>query len=239
MTGVTAVAGDNVATALGTVDSVYHAPSGRDFACGSTPVVARTLLDVQPRLAYLKEVIGFAPEAMTKGRPESPLSNWVADAALQACQSFSRKYVDMAVVNLGGIRIDMPEGDVLMDDIVSMFPFKNYYCVAELRGSDVRALLEQLAGGIQPVAGVKMVVKDGKLVSAEIGGKPLDDSRTYRVGTLDFLLDGGDGLYVARNAKSLMISDLKVSDWMVSYVKLLTGSGEGVCAKNDGRVVVL
>lgn len=238
ITGVTAVAGDNVSEALGVVDSVYTAPSGRVFTCGSTPAVARTLIAVQPRLAYLKEVIGYAPEAMPKFKPESPLSNWVADAALKGCEALCGKHVDMAVVNFGGIRVDMPVGKVLLDDIVSMFPFRNNYAVVELRGKDVRKLLEHLAGAVQPVSGVRMVIKDRKLVSAELGGKPIDDNRTYRVGTLDFLLDGGDGLYVARNAKSLVVGDEKVSEWMTAYVRNLTASGEAVRGKADGRVVI-
>jgi 2',3'-cyclic-nucleotide 2'-phosphodiesterase (5'-nucleotidase family) len=35
------------------------------------------------------------------------------------------KKVHVGVGNFGGIRIDMPKGDIILDDMLSMFPFKN------------------------------------------------------------------------------------------------------------------
>lgn len=240
-TGVTSVVGSDVASALGTVeDSVYHAPNGSEFIGGSTPAVASLMLGVQPDMAYLKEVIGYSPREMTKYRPESELSNWAADVIRLGVEKTLGVKADLAITNLGGIRTDMPEGDILIDTIVSMFPFNNRLCYVRLAGSDVRAIFNQFAvdGKFEAVSGVNAVAEGGKITSLEIGDEPLDDNRDYILATIDFLLDGGDGLSLAKNAKELVLSKVKVNEWMVPYVRSLTAEGKNVEGVIDGRVTV-
>ena len=237
-TGVTAVAGPDVKAALGSVeDGVYTAPNGRVFTEGSVVAAASGLLACQDTLAYLKEVVGQCPTGMVRAGCNSQMASWTADALALGVESITGKKVDLAVTNLGGIRMDMPKGDVLLDDISSMFPFKNYLCYVALRGSDVRALLEQFAATrFQALSGVKAVTEDGKLVSVEVGGKPLDDRKTYGVATIDFLLDGGDGISVARNARNLIITDVKVLDWVKTYLSGLAAEGKGIGCPDSVRV---
>ncbi|MBQ9712274.1 MAG: 5'-nucleotidase C-terminal domain-containing protein, partial [Bacteroidales bacterium] len=138
------------------------------------------------------------------------------------------------------IRVDMPEGDVLKDDIVSMFPFKNNICYLELKGSDIRLILERLAASSwQVVGGGKFVVKDGKLESAEIDGAPLDDNRVYGVATISFLLNGGDDIFMARNASRLEIFDEYILDVMLPYVESLTAQGLPIEYHTDDRITII
>jgi len=240
MTGVTAVAGAEWESSLGTLDSVYHAPNGTDFHCGSTPVVAKTIIDVQPRMAYLKEILAYCPEGMTKYQPESPLSNWTVDAIMFGVESITHKHVDVGISNFGGIRVDIPKGDVLLGDVVSMYPFKNYLCHLTVTGADLRYMFDQMARRhqVQCVGGARFVIRDGKACNITVGGKPLDDDAVYGVATVDFLLDGGDSVYVARNARSLTITDVRVSDFMVPYVRTIGASGEPLEYSTDGRIVI-
>ena len=240
-TGVTAVIGDAVEAALGKVsDGRYAAPNGKIFSKGSVPEVARLLLDVQPDMAYLKEVLGYSPRAMVKEGYESEHTNWTADAIMKGVEETVGEKVDMGFANYGGIRIDMPEGDVLLDDIVSMYPFRNYLVYVKLKGADIRALLEQMAATkMQAIGGVRVVMQDRQLVSVEIGGEPLDDTKVYGLGTIDFLLDGGDGYFASRNAIELVKSDVQVKEWMIQYVRSLTAAGKNVESEIDGRVEVI
>lgn len=239
-TGVTAVAGDDPAPYLGTVDSVYHAPNGRTFECGVTPVVARRLLYAQPRMAYLKEVLAYAPEEMRVYPPESELGNWTVDAVMFATESVTGRHIDVGVMNIHGIRRSMPKGQILLDDILSMFPFNNHFCYVALKGEDLHYLLDVMAGRDHPEAlgGVRFVIRDGKACDITVGGKPLDESKVYGVATIDFLLDGGDGIHVARNARELIVSDVRIMDWMVPYIRTLGASGEYVEYEKDGRVTI-
>lgn len=241
-TGVQACTADNVAEKLGVIDgTVYKAPNGREFPEGSaTYAVAKTLIDAQPVMAELKEVVGHSTREMVRTYPECELSDWFIDELMRAAERKSGKKVEFGITNFGGIRVDMPAGDVLMDDIVSMFPFKNNLCFLQLYGRDIRALLEQLAStSWQVVGGARCVVQDGKLVSAEIGGEPLDDDRIYGVATISFLLNGGDNLFVARNAVSLEMYDEYILDVMLPYVQRLTAEGKPIEYQTDGRIQFL
>lgn len=238
-TGVTAVAGSDYTSSLGYADSVYHAPNGKVFDCGCTPVAARLLIDAQPDMAYLKEILGYSPRELRTGYPESELGNWSVDALMKGVESATGRKVDVGFLNLGGIRVSMPEGEVLLDDIISMFPFKNHLCYVKLKGSDVRFILDYMCQKVVLAeGGARFVGRNGKAEDIMIGGEPLDDERSYGVATIDFLLDGGDNIYVARNAEELIISDVLVMDWMVPYVRSLNQSGQFVEAQKDGRFTV-
>lgn len=238
-TGVVMPSADNVKEALGVVEQgVYTAPSGAVFQDGATPKVAQLLIDVQPRFSHLKRVIAYAPQPLLRTKPESALFDWIADRLMVAVSDLTGRHVDVSVMNFGGVRTEIPAGDVLVDDIVSMFPFRNSLCYVALRGSDLRTVFEFLAGKPQAIGGARMVVKEGRIESLEIGGKPLDDKKIYGVATIDFLLDGGDGLKIARNARELIVTDTRVVDAMLPAVEALGKAGKPFEYQTDGRFVI-
>lgn len=240
-TGVTCPGADNIPEALGTVvGSVYNAPNGRIFKGGCVPDVAGILIAAQPAMADVKEVVGHSTEQMSTAYPESALSDWFVDNLMKAVEKKSGKRVDMGIVNFGGIRVDMPEGDILKDDIMSMFPFKNNIVYVALKGSDVRAILEDMAASrFQVLGGVRVVAHDGKLVSAEIGGEPIDDDRVYGLATISFLLNGGDDLKLARNALEVIEYPEIIYDVMIDVVRDETAAGRDIVYHTDGRVRIL
>ena len=239
-TGCRAAAADNVSEALGTMrGKVYVAPNGRKFRRGSTPVVAGILLAAQPRMVHLKEVIATSTREMVRDYPESELTNWFVDELMRAVADSTGRAVDVGIVNFGGIRVDMPAGNVTLDDIQSMFPFKNKPCYVAMPGSELQEILQNMAATrFQVLGGVQVVARDGKLESVLIGGKPLDVKKVYGVATIDFLLNGGDGLRLARNAQDLVILDSYVIDVIVPYVRSLASSGKQIEYQKDGRVKI-
>lgn len=239
-TGVSVPAADNAAEAIGVVENgVYTAPNGRVFRGGSTVAVAELMLGVQPRMAALKEVVAHSENGLYSARPESGLSNFIADNLARNVQEATGKKVDVAITNFGGIRCDLPKGDILLDDVQSMLPFKNYGTWLSLSGKDLRVIFEQMAAtGPQAVSGAKVVVRDGALESVMIGGKPLDDNRMYGVATIDFLVDGGDGFKIARGAKDMIITDRKIGDFILADIRAITAEGKSLDYGTDGRFKV-
>ena len=193
----------------------------------------------QPAMARVKEVIGYSTEALSKSYPESKLSNWTVDTIMEKVASLSGKKVDVGFANFGGIRVDMPKGDILLDDILSMFPFKNNLVYIEHKGSTLRGIFEWMASTrVQAVGGVKMVVENGKLVSAEIAGEPIDDEKIYGVATISFLLKGGDGITMEDGALTIQNFDVDIIDAVLEHVYAETAAGRPITAKPDGRVVI-
>mgnify|MGYP003289269873 CR=1 FL=1 len=243
MTGCISPSKDNVPEALGTFKGgKYVAPDGKVYKRRSIVAkTARTVMDAQPKMARVKDVIGYSSQAMTTAYPESALSNWFIDILIRKTEELSGKKVHIGITNFGGIRVDMPQGDIILDDMLSMFPFKNYLAYVEHTGKEIRAVLESMAEGrFQILGGVKVVADGGKLVSVEIDGEPLDDEKVYGMATISFLLNGGDGLALQNNALSVTVfEDVPIIDAVLEHVAAETAAGRPIEYSTDGRVTVM
>lgn len=242
-TGCTTPSKDNVAQAIGTFEgSTYVAPNGTKHKKSSAAAkTAKVVLEAQAPMARVKDVVAYSTEFMDKGFPESPLSNWLIDILIAKTANLTGKPVHMGVTNFGGIRADMPQGEVILDDLLSMFPFKNYLVYLEHKGSTIRSWLESMAQKhVEVLGGVRIVIKDRKLVSVEINGEPLDDDKVYGVATVSFLLEGGDGLFLAKDALSMTeYKDMDVIDAVLEHVYAETAAGRPIEYKTDGRVTII
>lgn len=242
-TGCSAPSKENVDEAIGTFDGkTYVAPNGtRHKKRSAAAKTAKAVLKAQPKMARVKDVVAHSTGSWDKGYPESELSNWLIDIMMAKTEAISGKPVHMGVTNFGGIRADMPQGDVILDDLLSMFPFKNYLVYLEHKGSTIRRIIEEMAATrFQVLGGVRVVVKDGKVESIEIGGEPLDDNKVYGLVTVSFLLHGGDGLFLANDALSMTeYHDVNVIDAVLEHVYAETAAGRSLEYKKDGRVTII
>ncbi len=240
-TGVVASNASNVEEAMGTIKGrTYYAPNGKKFRKGTVKDAARIMLDAQPTMAKVKTVIGHSTRAMVRTYPECEIYDWYIDELMRATADSTGKRVDIGFANRGGVRIDMPAGEVLYDDIMSMFPFRNNLCYVALRGRDVKVILDQMASTtFQIVGGIKVVAKNGKIVSATINGEPLDDDKLYGIATLNFMLDGGDGYKVGKNAEDVIRCNGYLYDTMLAYIQSLTAAGKPIESQNRHWITIL
>jgi 2',3'-cyclic-nucleotide 2'-phosphodiesterase (5'-nucleotidase family) len=242
MTGCVSPSKDNVSEALGTFKGGrYIAPDGKVYKRNSIVAkTARVVMAAQPEMARVKDVIGYSTRAMSATYPESALSNWFIDILMRKTEQLSGKKVHIGITNFGGIRVDMPQGDIILDDMLSMFPFKNYLAYVEHTGKQIRTILEGMAADrFQVLGGVKVVADGGKLVSVEIDGEPLDDEKVYGMATISFLLTGGDGLSLEDNALSVTVyEDVPIIDAVLEHVNAETAAGRPIEYTVDGRVTV-
>lgn len=240
-TGCVAPSRDNVPEALGTFKgSTYISPNGKKHEAGSAAAkVARVVMDAQDDMARVKDIVAYSSSEMIKAYPESALSNWYVDFYMKEVSRLAGKKVHIGVANFGGIRVDMPEGPVILDDLLSMFPFRNSVIYVEHKGSTIRKMLESMAAtSFQVLGGVRIVAEEGKLVSVEIDGEPLDDDKVYGLATNSFLLHGGDGLYLADKAVFLRDLGVNVIDVVLDYVKTETAAGRQLSGSTDGRIII-
>lgn len=240
-TGCVAPSRDNVPEALGTFKgSTYISPNGKKHQAGSAAArVARVVMDAQDDMARVKDIVAYSSSEMIKAYPESALSNWYIDFYMKEVSRLAGKKVHIGVANFGGIRVDMPEGPVILDDLLSMFPFRNSVIYVEHKGSTIRKMLESMAAtSFQVLGGVRIVAEEGKLVSVEIDGEPLDDDKVYGLATNSFLLHGGDGLYLADKAVFLRDLGVNVIDVVLDYVKTETAAGRQLSGSTDGRIII-
>ena len=133
---------------------------------------------------------------------------------------------DIGIQNAGGIRADLPEGDVTNGNIYDALPFVNSLVVCEMTGKQIKEVLEQgfsLERGMIQVSGLVAKYDLSKpigqrLVSLEIGGKPADDSKIYKVATNSFIWEGGDLYQTFLGTKAISKSGL-LSEIVMKYLQ--------------------
>lgn len=184
-----------------------------------------------------EEQVTTVSEALTRSYgEESFLGNMLADAMLNSYPDY-----DFAVTNSGGLRADVDAGPVTVGELISAFPFPNTIVQLEMKGSDLRLMFEHGAGltnGILQVSkGVEMSYDEkrpigNRVVECKINGVPLDDNKTYRLLTSNFLADGGDGFLMFKKAKSYKNTGIEMLISMTGYLKKF----QAYTPKIEGRV---
>lgn len=242
-TGVTQMGVGKTTESMGKVkrfSKKYTAPNGKKYRRGATRRVAKIMIAAQDSMSYVKQVIGYSPKVMEKRRPESALTNWFVDALMQKTEELTGRHVDVGFANFGGVRVDMPEGEIFRDDIMSMFPFSNTLYYFTLSGESLLDICKNMASRSPEIfGGMKLVVKDRNLVSATINGEPIDPNKTYGVATLDFLMKGGGWFRFGKYEIEGIDTHVNVLDVMIPYVEELTRQGKKVEYHKDGRYTLI
>ena len=151
---------------------------------------------------------------------ESSLGNFVADVMKEISGA------QAAVTNAGGLRADLPEGEVTNGNVLDALPFVNTVVVCEMTGAQIREVMEQgfsLERGMIQVSGLKAVYDMSKpvgsrLATLEINGSLVYERKTYRIATNSFVAQGGDLYSTFLNTKQEEEGPL-LSDIVMDYLK--------------------
>ena len=184
---------------------------------------------------------------------EANLGNLVADAALW---STSRDQTRIALVNGGGIRASIPEGVITISQVLEALPFGNRLTQFDLAGTDLVAALEngistieadpeKSGGRFLQVAGLKFSADLRKPVGSRVeevyigtaasGFQPLDKAAIYRVVSLDYMLNGGDGYTMFKGAQNIRGGDVPEEQAVMEYLK----ANSPVSPKVEGRIALV
>lgn len=188
-------------------------------------------------------VVGRSAKYMTAKRPEGELSNLLSDILVWAGKDYGEQ-PDFGMYNMGGVRADLPKGEVTYGDVLDIAPFENKIAFGTLKGSEVLELFSQIAstGGEGVSHSVRLVIsKDYKLVSATINGEPIQPDKDYRLTTIDYLLGGTDkmeALKKCRNVNSPQDKSNNSRFIIMNYFRDMQKQGKEVTAEIEGRIVV-
>ena len=132
-----------------------------------------------------------------KKKAESVLGNLFASMIQIITKS------DFSIVNSGGFRSEWPKGNISRANFESMFPFSNQIVSFKIDGKNAKKLMKiiqngdfsfYVTSGLKQISIVNNNIK--KLVNIKlfdgVTEKEFDDEKIYTIGTLDFLIFGGD-----------------------------------------------
>jgi 5'-nucleotidase len=150
-----------------------------------------------------------APAPRDEDDWESAASDLIADSMLAATRSPEMGGAQLALVNVTGVRVSLPAGDIRYGEAFAMMPFGNNLVVMTLTGAQLKTVLEQQFGGkprasgrpaaLSPSQGFTYAVDlarpaGDRVVAMTLDGKPVDPAARYRVAVNNYLASGGDGL---------------------------------------------
>ena len=162
---------------------------------------------------------------------------------------------DIGFMNGGGIRAGIEAGDITYEDALSVFPYGNMICMAEVSGQKIKDALEmgvknypEESGGFIHVSGLtytvdssvpSSVVLDEKRNFVSVGGEyrvrdiyvgeePLDVNRTYTLASHNYWLkSGGDGMSMLMGCPILKDETMVDVDTITSYISEYLGGTVG------------
>jgi 5'-nucleotidase len=158
---------------------------------------------------------------------ESAEGNWFTDLMLAA-----NPEAQIALTNGGGLRADLPAGELTYGKLYEALPFDNRFALIDLQGKHIRRLVTtniQRGSGIYSWGGLvaKARCKDGALaVDIQVGGKPLVDDASYKLVTSDFLASGGDASAIGRlklPEGSIKMTDVVIRDALADVLRKKKG----------------
>lgn len=158
---------------------------------------------------------------------ESAEGNWFTDLMLAA-----RPEAQLALTNGGGLRADIPAGELTYGRLYNAMPFDNRFAIVEVKGKHVRRMVTtnlQRGSGFNSWGGLvaKARCKDNELaVDIKVGGKPLVDEGTYKIVTSDFLASGGDMSMFGRlklPEGSIKVTDVIIRDAIAEVLRKKKG----------------
>ena len=146
----------------------------------------------------LMQVIGHA-DAVFVGAREQVRTNETNLGNLIALAQMERVQADLGIMNSGGIRDDMPAGDITYKDVLKVQPFSNTLAYVDLTGAELMPYLQVAAnkeagsGAFAQFAGTSITMNGNSIESATVAGRLVEASKTYRLAINAYMASGGDG----------------------------------------------
>jgi 5'-nucleotidase len=142
--------------------------------------------------------IAVLREELVRRGNQYPLGNLIADAQRAAVPG-----TDFALMNNGGIRRDLPAGQITYSDVFELQPFGNNLVLVAITGERLKQVLERAVASSRPafhLSGLRVRFDSRLPVGSRVleirkaGGGWVQPRRTYQLALLDFLQTGGEGL---------------------------------------------
>jgi len=181
---------------------------------------------------------------------ETNIGNFIADAYRNAANA------DVALVNGGSIRADLTynPGVLTKRDVLSILPFNNPIVKIELSGKILKEALEHGVarsgagednepGRFPQISGMSFKFDTTKpagnrVTEILIGGKALDENKTYTLATSDFLVSrSGDGYTMFKNARVLTDAATAPKDSDMFEQAIKSAPDQTISPRLEGRIV--
>lgn len=175
------------------------------------------------------------------GKDDAGLVNFLGDFVAFRGQILAGTDIDMSIINAGGIRRELPEGQISKGMLIDMLPFNNRIVVLEISGADLLEAIDNVVrrGGFDGInEGVQITFDPDKRLklSAMLNGQTIDPQATYTLATIDYLANGGDYMTSLPRAHEIARSHRVLYDDLIEYVETVW-DGRPIDGDPERRIV--
>ncbi len=176
----------------------------------------------------LDQVLAVCPETLdkSKGQWQSNIGDFLANTVLEKSNFVFKKRenkdIDICILNHGGVRAIMPQGNVSARTAYEVFPFENTAIVIELKGEQIAEFVTYFIHEKKPhpIAGLTFTItatKEAKDI--KVKNEPLVLDKTYYVVTNDYLANGGDRMDFFKKGTQSFDLEYKLRNILIDYLK--------------------
>ncbi|NLP40517.1 MAG: bifunctional metallophosphatase/5'-nucleotidase, partial [Corynebacterium pollutisoli] len=163
---------------------------------------------------------------------ESTLNHLIAEAQRDSQSKLIDQEIQIGFMNAGGVRADLPAGDVSYADVVTIQPFGNEVSMATMSGQAILDTLENQwkTEGDRPR--LALGVSEGftytydpsapqgeRIIDARLHGEPIDPAADYTVAASTFLFEGGDELINPDDVRDILLVGYMDTQALIDYLK--------------------
>jgi 5'-nucleotidase len=184
-----------------------------DASITENPKILERIAELAAPLDGIREKVVAESSAVIEGNrdvcrvQECEMGNLVADAMLERVRD---QGISIALMNSGGVRASIDEGEITMGEVLTVLPFQNTLSTFQIKGVDLLAALENGVSQVEEVKGRFLQVagltfkwdpavpaNEGRIVEAMVqqgdDWVALDLEATYGVVSNNYVRGGGDG----------------------------------------------
>ncbi|MCD4786421.1 MAG: bifunctional metallophosphatase/5'-nucleotidase [Candidatus Eremiobacteraeota bacterium] len=190
----------------------------------------------------MERVVGRTETSLTQRdyhiyKEESVLANFATDAIRK------KTGADFCILSPSCLRCNINEGEIKVEDIHKVFPWKNKISIVEMKGKDIKNLMEEMLSGPAnglAISGMKLEQDLSKSQGEQIvraktlDGESLDPEKTYTVATRDWFADGNVALRSFEKAISRRETEA-LRDILINEIE----EQEVLNVQKDGRIINL
>ena len=178
---------------------------------------------------------------------ETNLGDLCADAFRECCNA------DIGLINGGGVRNNIPAGDITLGDAINTIPFYNMVCLIEVTGASILNMLKtctnnypQENGSFPQVAGLKFTlhtsnhaITDAQVLNrATSQYEDLQADKKYTIGISDYYNSGG--FYnTLKGSKIIKTTDTITYEALSNYIKGTLGGNVSAYKNSQGRITIV
>jgi 2',3'-cyclic-nucleotide 2'-phosphodiesterase (5'-nucleotidase family) len=208
--------------------------------------IAKYLAPISEKIhATFGRVLGTSPKGIGKATRlgDNPLGFFLADVMREGARRAVKGEVRFAFTNTGGLRRNIPPGEVRVQDIYEVLPFDNELVIAEYTGAEVVQIIKegiQRKGG-EPCSGARSSVTGTPaepVVSITWSdGSAIDPAATYKVATTDYLLANGDGTPTLKIGRNVQLTGVPVRQLVIDVCDRLGKEHKPIQPEEGARYI--